>query len=176
MHLVSDAFVAPPETAMRQSFYALRAVAFALTLGAGCGTTVRPHVRGGTDQPTGTLPGGRLGPRFDPELGVPDETRPVVDQICRAQAMRSGWIATRYLQGAENCPASTDPENPYTAAVIERYSHKPVGATMVVCADQSIPRQWVREHNQDVRASCEGARVRDGASTVMVIRRVSERS
>jgi hypothetical protein len=87
--------------------------------------------------------------------------------------MRSGWIATRYLQGAENCPESTDPENPYTAAVIERYSHKPVGATMVVCADQSIPRQWVREYPRDVRATCQGARVRDGAPTVMVIRRVS---
>lgn len=152
----------------------LGAVTFALIVAAGCGTTIRPHVRsGGTDQPSGVQPGGRLGPRSDPDPGVADEIHPVIDQVCRAQAMRSGWIATRHLQGAENWPESTDPENPYTAAVIERYSHKPVGATMVVCADQSIPRQWVREYPRDVRAACHGARVRDGAPTVMVIRRVS---
>ena len=87
--------------------------------------------------------------------------------------MRAGWIATRYLRGADNCPESTDPENPYTAAVIERYSHRPIGSTMVVCADQALPRQWVRDSNREVRATCEGARVRDGVPTVMVIRRVS---
>ncbi len=123
-------------------------------------------------QPSGGLRGVGLSPRPDPERGDADVTQPIVDQVCRAQPMRSGWIATRYLRGAENCPESTDPENPYTAVVIERYSHQPVGATMVVCADQSIPRQWVRDYNRDVRASCEGARVRDGAPTVMVIRRV----
>jgi len=49
----------------------------------------------------------------------------------------------------------------------------PLDATMTVCADQTIPMNWVREYNRDVRATCEGARVRDGAPTVMVIRRVS---
>ena len=162
---------------MRRPFHVLGAATLALTLVAGCGTTIRPHIRsGGTDQPSGILPGGRLSPRPDAERGGADEAHPVIDQVCRAQAMRSGWIATRYLQGAENCPESTDPENPYTAAVIVRYSHKPVGATMVVCADQAVPRQWVREYNRDVGATCQGARVRDGAPTVMVIRRVSEGS
>jgi hypothetical protein len=88
--------------------------------------------------------------------------------------MPSGWIAIRYIPGAENCPESTDPENPYTAAVIQRYSQLPFGATIVVCADQPIPRQWVRDFNRDVRASCDGARVRAGAPTAVVIRRVSE--
>ena len=161
---------------MRQPIHVLGAVTLTLTLVAGCGTTFRPHVRtGGTDQPPGMLPGGRLSPPDGDRVGA-DEPQPVIAQVCRVQAMRSGWIATRYLQSAENCPESTDPENPYNGAVIERYSHKPVGATMVVCADQLVPRQWVREHNQDVRATCQGARVRDGAPTVMVIRRVSERS
>lgn len=162
---------------MRQPFQVLGAVTFALTVVAGCGTVVRPHVStGGTAQPTGAPPGGRLSPRPDSDRGVADDAHPIVDQVCRAQAMRSGWIATRYLQDAGNCPESTDPENPYTAAVIERYSHKPIGAAMVVCADQPVPRQWVREYNTDVRATCQGARVRDGAATVMVIRRVSDRS
>ena len=90
--------------------------------------------------------------------------------------MRSGWIAIRYVEGEENCPRSTDPENRYNAAVIERYSQKPVGSTMVICADQTIPRDWVREHNQDAGAGCPGARVREGDRTALVIRRVSERT
>jgi hypothetical protein len=87
--------------------------------------------------------------------------------------MRSGWIATSYLQGGDNCPESTDPENPYNVAVIERYSDKPVETSLMVCADQSVPRQWVREYNRDVHVTCSGARVRTGEPTVMVIRRVS---
>lgn len=89
--------------------------------------------------------------------------------------MRAGWIATRYLQGGENCPEPIDPGNPYTVAVIEQIVHKPVGTMMIVCADQSIPRDWARDRNQDVRATCEGARVREGSATVMVIRRISAR-
>lgn len=60
-------------------------------------------------------------------------------------------------------------------AVIERYSLKPIGATMVVCADQAIPRDWVRERDQDASAGCPGARVREGERTAVTIRRVSQR-
>lgn len=146
-----------------------------LTFIAGCHTTVRPNVSVGTAPSPGMMPGGRLG-RPDAERGVPDETQPLIDEVCRTQAMRSGWIAIRYLKGGENCPAPTDADNQYNAAVIERYNLKPIGATMVICADQPIPRDWVREYNQDLRATCEGARVRDGAATVVMIRRVSGRS
>ena len=143
---------------------------------AACGTTIRPHVtQGGTGRPNGGLPGGGLNPRLGPDVGAADEPRPVIDEVCRANGMRSGWIAIRYLQRGENCPASTDPENQYTAAIIERYDLKPIGATMIVCADQPLPRDWARASNQDVQATCEGARVKEGSPTVMVIRRVSGR-
>ena len=99
----------------------------------------------------------------------------MIEQVCRTSAMRSGWLAIRYIEGAEKCPKSTDPENPYNAAVIERYSLKPIGATMTVCADQTIPRDWIREHNQDAGAGCPGARVREGERTAMTIRRVVQR-
>ena len=162
------------ESAMRRSVSVLGATALALTLVGGCGITVRPHL--GTrdiDQPAGVLPGGRASPRPAPNVGQLDETQPAVDQVCRVQPMRAGWIATSYLQGGDTCPESTDPENPYTVAVIERYSDKRVETTLMVCADQSIPRQWLRESNRDVSATCSGARVREGEPTVMVIRRVS---
>jgi hypothetical protein len=158
---------------MRLSFALLAATSLGMASLPGCGTTVRPHVRAGGSGPPTRLPGTRVNPRPDPERGDVDDSQPVVDQICRTQAMRAGWIATRYLRGADDCPESTDPENPYTAAVIERYSHRPIGSTMVVCADQAIPRQWVRDSNREVHTTCEGARVRDGVPTVMVIRRVS---
>ena len=118
-------------------------VATTLSLGflVGCGTTVRPFVRtGGSGAASGGSPGGQLSPRPDSDRASRDDAQPIVDEICRSEPMRAGWIATRYLRDAGNCAASTDPENPYTAAVIERYSHLPVGSTMVVCADQSIPR------------------------------------
>lgn len=156
---------------MRQSFL-VGALILAL-IPAGCGITVRPHVRAGGSEPPALLPGNRANPR--PDVGT-GETTPVIDQVCRTNAIRTGWLAIRYFEVAENCPKSTDPENPYNGAVIERYSQKPVGTTMTVCADQTIPRDWVREHNRDVQAGCPGARVRDGDRTVMVIRRVSQRS
>ena len=161
---------------MRQMMHVFSAVAFVFGTVAGCGTTVRPNVRAGDgNPPSGMFPGGRLGPRPDSDRGMPDESQPIVDEVCRAQAMRSGWIAIRYVQGEGDCPVSTDSANTYTVAVIERHSHKPVGAMMTVCADQTIPREWVRASNRDASGTCQGARVGEGASTVMVIRKVASR-
>ena len=161
---------------MRPSFHTLCVTAIALLIVTGCGMTIRPRVdAGGSDQPPAIPPGNRLGPRTGPG-NLADDAKPVVDEVCRVNATRSGWIAIRYIRDEKNCPAPTDAENPYTVAVIERHYDKPVGTTMVVCADQSIPRDWIRESNPDVRATCQGARVRDGAPTAMVIRRVSSRS
>lgn len=161
---------------MRQ-FRVTGALTFGLTFIAACGITVRPHVRtGGGEQPPGIVPGDRMNPRPDSDVSSTVETTPVVDKVCRTNAMRTGWLAIRYLDEEENCPKSTDPENRYNAAVIERYSLKPVGATMTVCADQTIPRDWVREHNQEVGANCPGARVREGERTAVTIRRVAQRS
>ncbi len=151
------------------------AASFALILVAGCGTTIRPHVStGGDDRPGMLDPGQRLGPRQTPDRDVAPDGRLTIDKVCRVHAMRAGWIAIRYAEDDGNCPESTDPENHYTAAVIERYNLKPVGATMIVCADQPVPRDWVREY-RETSGSCPGARVRDGAPSAITIRRVSDR-
>jgi len=158
---------------MRQPICRLSALTLVLLLLAGCGATIQPRVgSGGTDRIPGPSPESQPGPRSAPALGDVADGRSLIDQICRTRPMPSGWIALRYTTGGENCPASTDPENPYTVAVIERYSHKPVGATMVVCADQAVPRDWARERSPGLRAECPGARVRADAPTVFVIRRI----
>jgi hypothetical protein len=86
--------------------------------------------------------------------------------------MPSGWIAITYQQCGENCVRSTDPDNPYTVAMIQRYDTAPVGAVLNVCADQPVPRNWVRERGLAPTEGCEGARVEEGRPTAFVIRRV----
>jgi hypothetical protein len=163
---------------MRPSVQVFGAVTLVMTLLAGCGTAIRPQVTvGEPDRTLGSPPRDRLGPRLAPDRDEARDKNPMVDQVCRVHSVRSGWIATRYTESTLNCPKSTDPEDSYNTAIIERYSHKQIGETMVVCADQPVPREWAREYHRDrdVSATCPGARVRDGSPTVMTIRRVSAR-
>src|SRR5262245_30788354 len=149
--------------------HVLSTLVVALVL-VGCGSSIRPRLGRGpepSDFPQG-------GPRPTRDLDPPGDAVPVIEKVCRSQAPRSGWIVTSYIQGAPNCPISTDSSNAYNGAIIERFGSKPVGSTIVVCADQAIPRLWVREYAQEAGTACPGARVRDGEPTAMVIRRVSE--
>jgi hypothetical protein len=127
---------------------------------AACGTSIRPRL-GGATQPSS-------------RLDSPTDPVPTVEKVCRSHATRSGWITTSYFQYAETCPKSPDSTNAYNGAIIERYSHYPVGTTMVVCADQPVPRRWVREYRIEAGTACPGASVRDGEATAIVIRRVTE--
>ena len=163
---------------MRPLVQLFGALTLVLTMVAGCGTTGRPQVIvGEPDRGFGSPPRDRLGPRLSPDRDEDRDKNPMVDEVCRVNAVRSGWIATRYTQSTLNCPKSTDPEDTYNTAIIERYSHRQIGETMIVCADQPVPREWVREYNRDrdASATCPGARVREGAPTAMTIRRVSAR-
>lgn len=91
-------------------------------------------------------------------------------QVCRG-SRPSGWIAVRYVAD-ENCASAPDGENPYSAAVIRRYRELPVGSRLTVCADQGVPRGWVRENRDASAGHCPGARVSEGAATVFVMRRI----
>lgn len=123
-----------------------------------CGMQFRPRVPGSD----GVLPAPAEGGRFGaPEAGV--------RQICRTGAYPRGWIAVRYIQ-LRDCPRS-EGEGGYNGAVIDRYEARAEGTTMVVCADQPTPRNWVsRPASGDV--VCEGARVDIGEPTTKLIRRV----
>jgi hypothetical protein len=136
------------------------ALVLTLLVIAACGTTIRPRL-GGVTQPSS-------------RLDSPTDPAPTVEKVCRSHATRSGWITTSYFQNAETCPKSSDSTNAYNGAIIERYSQYPVGTTMVVCADQPVPRRWVREYGREAGTACPGASVPDGEVTAMVIRRVTE--
>jgi hypothetical protein len=135
---------------------------------AGCGMTVRPH--GGV--PGAGQPGDEtLGP-FPPSPVTGGEDRgPVVDRICRARGAPSGWVVVAYEIGGRDCPPPRDAENPYTVSVIERHDRRPVGSQVAICADQRVPRGWVRHWTPDELGECPGTRVGDGAPTRVLIRR-----
>jgi hypothetical protein len=133
---------------------------------AGC-VSITPRV----SVPDGPLDGGSLAPRPGPVTGT--DGRPAIDQVCRAQARPSGYIAISYTIEGDRCPANSDPANPYNGAVIERHSDRPVGSLMTMCADQGVPSGWTRDHGSRNRpVSCPGARVREDAPTAVVIRRM----
>jgi hypothetical protein len=138
---------------------------------AGVGMTVRPHMGvPGADQPAG--PGDeRLGP-FPPSTVTGEEERgPVVDRICRARGTPSGGVVIAYEVGGRDCPPPSDATNPYTVTVIERHDRRPVGSQMAICADQRVPRGWIRHWTPDELGECPGARVGDDTSTRVLIRR-----
>jgi len=143
-----------------------------LVLLAGCGATIRPRLGSGEGQPPiGSPAEPDLGPVLSPGAGGRQQEAALVRQICRNQPVPSGWLIINYAAGDERCPAPADRDNPFTVAIIERYEDKPIDTVMIVCADQKIPVDWMRV-NQVTGHECVGARVRDEAPSVYVIRRV----
>jgi hypothetical protein len=154
---------------MLQTLFRPGALAIAILLLAGCGVTFHPRVGG--DQPPIPTDEGLAGPAPARVHGGA-ESGLMVEQLCRARGTPRGWVVVAYAIGGENCPPSRDAEDPYNVKLIERYADKRLGSTMIVCADQAVPRNWVRSGMPEGRADCPGARVSDGAPTVMAIRRV----
>lgn len=138
----------------------------------GCGPMPVPVAMGGPDG-WGRPPEENLGPFARP--GTPTGgtlgSRGLVDQICRTQAMPTGWIAIAYMDEGDKCPR-TDEANRYNAMTIERYAGKPVGSVMYVCADQGVPRHWIRDGSPPGSGECPGARVGEGRPTMLAIRRI----
>lgn len=153
-------------------------LALAILVLPGCGMSLEPRVgAGGSDPARSPVPTpGRAFPlpgTFPLPGATPDPAGAgVLRRICRTSSVPRGWIAIRYVADADECPTSPDAENRYTAAVIQRYSGEPIGAVLTVCADQRIPSGWVRDRDPESTDGCLGARVRDGAPTTRVIRRV----
>lgn len=156
---------------MKQRVRDLSTLSVLVVLLAGCGASFYPRMGSGTDRsPIPTDDTLRPGPPSP--LGADTDVRPAIEQICRARPTPSGWIIIAYAAGGEACPASREADDLYNVAVIERLSERPVGSTMIVCADQAVPRNWVRERSPYEEAACPGARVGDDAPTVSLIRRI----
>lgn len=138
----------------------LRAVAAFLFLAVlpSCGATIHPRVGDG-EVPT---------PESISRTGQALE--PIISEVCRV-SVRSGWVAVAYTLGSKRCPPNREADNLYTGAMVMRHDQQPVGAELVVCADQAVPRNWRRESLPPADGECVGARVPEGQPTMMVIRR-----
>lgn len=133
-----------------------------------CGVTLSPRVEMGDgygDQARGL-------PERPSPPGVTPGGDAIAREVCRTGSMPRGWIAVRYTSSSERCPAPPDGDDQYTTAVIYRYSNAPLGSTMTVCADQGLPQGWSRLGGEVADADCPGARVREGAPTTYVMRRI----
>jgi hypothetical protein len=150
----------------------LLALATLFATQAGCGMSAHPRAGMRDGSTVGRPTDAPAGPQPWPAGGDARDPRPAVDRVCRASSIPGGWIAIGYEAAQGKCPASPRVHAEYSLAVIERYSHKPVGTVMLACADQPVPRNWVREWHLEPHASCAGARVRDGAPTSYLMRRV----
>ena len=147
-------------------------------------TAVRPRAsttgsgssRGGLVEPRrpGRSPGGSdIGERGLP-VGTPaavaGRAAGSVRRVCRTGSRPSGWIAVAYVSAGEgDCPARSD--SAATVAVLTYYPDLPRDAVLDVCADEPVPRNWMKDDTgPDASDSCPGA-VKSG-STTKRIRRV----
>jgi hypothetical protein len=160
----------PQEAGMRQRFIGPGALSIVLLVLAGCGVSFHPRVGGGEQPPIPT--DDVLTPRGSAGAFGGGESGSLIEQLCRARATPGGWVVVGYAEGGESCPPARDAGDAYNVKLVERHADKSVGYTMVVCADQTVPRNWVRARAPEGREACPGARVSEGASTVMAIRRV----
>lgn len=147
------------------------AAAAVATLALAACSSFEPRI--GLNDPDVGIPGS--GPATGPDTGIPApgvDTGPNmgVRQVCRSEPKRHGWIAVEYVPVGAECPR-TPGDGGYNGAVLENYLRRPVGSTMVVCADQRTPHGWRRELTISER-ECPGARVGKAARTTRVIRRV----
>jgi hypothetical protein len=149
-----------------------RSIPFSLVLVSAVAGCTMAVPRGEAWPPPGTPgdPSGTIGTQPPSEPGMAG-VRLAVDRVCRARGVPRGWVATAYVSAGEACPRWRDDDGGYNAAVIERHEGRPVGTRMTVCADQGVPRGWMRETMRDTRVQCVGARVAEGRPTTMVIRR-----
>lgn len=144
-------------------FLMIAALTFAAAATVTCGpASIRPHAAMG-DSAT-------VVPDIDqPRVRGATDSRTGLEQACRADGSRQGWIAVRYVQRGRECPRTTG-DNGFNGALLERYGNRAPGTTLVVCADEPLPPDWVQVES-DADLTCEGARVATGEPTTRAIRR-----
>ena len=63
--------------------------------------------------------------------------------ICRGAPYPRGWVAVDYVDGGSTCGPTAN-SGTYSGVVIQRLAVYPGGTLLIVCAGQSIPRDWRR--------------------------------
>ena len=93
--------------------------------------------------------------------------------VCRGTPYPRGWVAVDYVEGGSTC-GGTASDGKYAAVVLQRLAPFPQGTLLVVCAKQSIPRNWRRVGGDEPVSSGQcprNAGERDTGPTVMQIER-----
>lgn len=103
------------------------------------------------------------------------KTNPNADvrRVCRG-SRPGGYIAIDYVASDSTvCPPAPTRRSTYGAALVVRYSDLPVGEEISVCADQSIPADWIRARFDPDDPRCpEDSPPKEPRPTVMTIRRL----
>ena len=96
-----------------------------------------------------------------------------VRRVCRG-SRPGGYIAIDYVASDSTvCPSAPTRRSIYGTALVVRYSDLPVGEEISVCADQSIPADWIRARLDPDDPRCpEDSPPKEPRPTVMTIRRV----
>lgn len=91
--------------------------------------------------------------------------------VCRTDARPRGWIAVAYVAASGQCAKRASRDSLPMTAVLTRYADLPTNTILEVCADEGVPRGWVRERTKssDATDSCPGG-ARDGSTTRLIRR------
>ena len=85
--------------------------------------------------------------------------------------MSGGWIAIDYVVDEEACPTSKSGKRLHGAALVVLYANVPVGGELTVCADERVPRNWVRDRTMVDASQCPADEPSERPN-LMVIRRL----
>jgi hypothetical protein len=96
-----------------------------------------------------------------------------VRRVCRGSRPR-GFIAIDYVASDSTvCPPAPTRRSTYGTALVVRHADLPVGEEISVCADQSVPTDWIRARFDPDDPRCpEDSPPKEPRPTVMTIRRV----
>jgi hypothetical protein len=146
--------------------------ALATVLLVGCaGMEIYPRASGLDGMAPDPAAPGTFGGRSGGGIGAIGFAEAAIATVCRNDARRSGWVIVRYTIEGDGCPTPGDGENPYNGAIIERHQGRPAGTTLLICADQGVPRGWARDTRIGNPDACPGAKVREDRPTAFLITR-----
>jgi len=110
------------------------------------GTSTMPAAPG--SDPRGTT---AIVPNNLPRGEARTSEREVRPTACRVAGIPAGYVAVDYVT-SRDCMKSGDSTQVYNTAVLLDVRSYAVGATVLMCADQGVPRGWIRRGpNADAR-------------------------